>query len=200
VSHKLEPVPNNFKGENNMPIRSILTRSMAAASWLAVPSLVQAGVDAFVTVGPLATPVPTVSGYLLIVLGLLLAVIAFRTLRNNQGAHKLLGILVLGGGLIISGIGVDRTIAGNIQNTITVETDGCTSDADLKYDGSFDVDATLENKCGNPIEIKGFASSDCNRIVGGVLDKTNAGCKQGQVLAVDEVCTYLPKCPPPPPD
>ena len=174
-----------------MPLRSILTRSMAAASLLAVPSLVHAGGNSIVTVGPLATPVPTASGYLLIVLGLLLAVIAFRTLRNNQGAHKLLGILVLGGGLVISGIGVDRTIAGNIQQTLPVEEAACTSDTDLQYNSQRDVDVTLENKCGNLIEIKGFSTTRCS---GSSLDTENAGCKEGQVLAKDGVCTFLPKC------
>jgi IPTL-CTERM motif len=170
-----------------MRLRSSLSRSILVTGLLAVPSAVQASASATVIVGPLAAaPVPTVSGYLLIVLGLLLAVIAFRTLRNNQGAQKLLGVLVLGGGLIISGVGVDRTLA-NPENVIA-EGAVCTSDGPISYSPFYLSNRGLQNSCNNPIEIKGFSGNGCQ------LDTANANCKQGQVLAEGEVCTYLPKC------
>lgn len=171
-----------------MPLRSSLSRSITVTGLLAASSAVQAGGEiAFVTVGPLATsPVPSMSGYLLIVLGLLLAVIAFRTLRNNPGAHKLLGVLVLGGGLVIGGVGVDQALAS--PTNVIAEGEACTSDNAIGYSANFQHNRGLQNSCNNPIEIKGFSSSDCD------LDEANANCKQGQVLAEGEICSYLPKC------
>jgi hypothetical protein len=178
-----------------MLLRSIITRSMAVTSLLVLSSLAQAGVQATVTVGPFAAPpisaapVPTLSGYLLIVLGLLLAVIAFRTLRNNRGAQKILSVLVLGGGLIISGIGVDRTLA--TPQTVSAQGAVCNADGPINYfpGGS----RALQNLCNNSIEIKGF-SSGCTF----GLDTANANCKQGQVLREGESCSYLPQCNNPP--
>jgi hypothetical protein len=177
-----------------MLLRSIVTRSMAVPCLLVVSSLAQAGSPGIVTVGPLAekaTSVPALSGNLLIVLGLLLAVIAVRTLRNNRGAQKLLSILVLGGGLIISGIGVDRTLA--VSPTVFATGAVCNADGPISYSPAGDV--TLQNNCSNSIEIKSFSAS-CSF----GLNTVDAGCQKGQVLTAGGACSFLPTCnsaPPP---
>jgi hypothetical protein len=176
-----------------MLLRFIITRCLSVVSLLVVSSLVQAGSpsSSAVIVGPLATSsVPTLSGNLLIVLGLLLAVIAARTLRNNQGAQKLLSILVLGGGLIISGIGVDRTMA-IVVNTVTATGSVCTQTGPLQYTAS--VNTKLQNDCTNSIAIKGF-STNCTY----GLNTATAVCKQGDVLTAGSSCSYLPLCNIPP--
>jgi hypothetical protein len=167
--------------------RSIITRSMAVTSLLVLSSLAQAQAIGYVTVGPLAaTQVPTLSGYLLIVLGLLLAVIAFRTLRSNRGAQKILSILVLGGGLIISGIGVDRTLATAGPIIETAEGTDCTAGGDIRY-GADEGPTNLLNGCGNSLVISDIYSEDCT------LDTSTAGCQVKNVLLAGDSCS-LPQC------
>ena len=176
-----------------MLLRSSITLSMALSSFLVVSSLAQAGSSStvIVTVGPLATSsVPTLSGNLLIVLGLLLSVIAARTLRNQRGAQKLLSLLVLGGGLIVSGIGADRTLA-IIENVLSAKGTVCTEPGELPgYNGAFNSAPTkLQNDCASSIKIIGF-SSPC----GTDLATGSAGCKVNDVLTAGSSCSYLPQC------
>jgi hypothetical protein len=163
---------------------------MAVPLLLVMSSLAQAGLPGIVTVGPLAlaeeaNSVPALSGNLLIVLGLLLAVIAVRTLRSNRRAQKLLSILVLGGGLIISGIGVDRTLA--VSPTVFATGAVCNADGPISYSPL--VDFTLQNNCSNSIEIKNFSAS-CPF----GLNTVDAGCQKGQVLTAGSACSFLPIC------
>jgi len=170
-----------------MLLRSILRHCLSVPCLLVVSSLAQASGTATVVVGPLATSVPTLSGILLIVLGMLLAVIAFRTLPNNEGAQRLLSILVLGGGLIISGVGVDRTLA--VPDTLPASGGVCTQAGPLPSYYPY-VDIRLQNDCGNSIQIIDFRDDDCP--IG--LDEDAANCKRGQVLTSGSSCSFLPKC------
>ena len=174
-----------------MRLRLVLKNCLAFGVCSALPSLVQAAAQATVTVGPFTgEPVPTLSGNLQIALGLLLAVIAFRMLKNQRGAQKLFSLLVLGGGLVISGIGVDRTLAVVDPNLVPAAGAVCTQAGPLPYN-PFE-DSTLENQCANAIEIKSIIAPECAD-----FDTESANCKVGQVLTATgpgSSCAYLPKC------
>ena len=58
--------------------------------------------------------VPTMTDGLLIALGMLLAVIAIRALKGQMVHQKILSILLLGGGLLIGGLGVERSFATQV--------------------------------------------------------------------------------------
>ncbi|GHD23284.1 hypothetical protein GCM10007052_35830 [Halioglobus japonicus] len=58
-----------------------------------------------------AAPIPVMDSVLFIVLGLVLVVIAMRFVQKSKGAQKLLSIAVLGTGLLVGGLGAERTIA-----------------------------------------------------------------------------------------
>ena len=62
-----------------------------------------------VTIGPVdaaSVAVPTMSSSLMIGLGLLLAIIALRALKQYGGAAKVLCLAIFGGGLVVGGIGI----------------------------------------------------------------------------------------------
>lgn len=171
--------------------RLALKRFLVVAGCLSLPSLAQAAAQASVTVGPFTgTPVPALNGNLQIVLGLLLAAIAFRTLQSRRPAQKLLSLLVLGGGLIVSGFGVDRTLALVDPNLVPAAGAVCTQTGPLPYN-PFE-DSTLANQCANAIEIKSITAPGCID-----FDTENANCKVGQVLTAtgpESSCAFLPKC------
>lgn len=68
-----------------------------------------------------ATAVPTMSGNILIALGLIMAVIALRFL-GGRAQQKALSLTILGAGLAIGGLGVQETLA---TSSIYVSNDEC---------------------------------------------------------------------------
>ena len=83
-----------------------------------------------------ATPVPTTSDALLVVLGLLLVVVAVRALQSSRGVQKLMSVVVMGGGLVLGGIGVDNTVATVAEYTIPDEGSPCSGGTlDVGYPG-----------------------------------------------------------------
>ena len=62
----------------------------------------------------MAASIPTMTDGLLIALGLLLAVIAIRALKGQLVHQKILSILLLGGGLLVGGLGVERSFATQV--------------------------------------------------------------------------------------
>jgi hypothetical protein len=137
--------------------------AMATFSMVALPSLAQAGGGnaAFnITFGAAAAgsvnAVPVLSNTLLIALGLLLVVVAVRTLHANKGAQKFLSVALMAGGLAIGGFGVDRTIADPVPFVFgTVEGDlPCEDDAEVEYNPR---DAgTVINNCDTPATVTPF--------------------------------------------
>ncbi|MDH4042637.1 MAG: midcut-by-XrtH protein [Gammaproteobacteria bacterium] len=160
-----------------------LVRTLATAGLFIISSVAQASITGSVTVGPYAASVPTLSGTMLLVLGLLLAVLALRLLRDQRGAHKLLSWVILGGGLVIGGVGAERAYAP--PPGIVVAEPYCTTEGAINY---YEYEQTpLMNACPNAIQIKRISAS-CQ------LDYAAAGCKQGQVLAPGASCNDLPRC------
>lgn len=182
-----------------MLANSCIPRILSVASLFMVSSLAQAGSSGGVIVAPgavgagaaTATSVPTLSSSLLIVLGILLAVVAFRTLRSNNNAQKLLSILVMGGGLVLGGFGVDRVIAD--LGPVTISEGACSAETMIPYNtaGNAEIRA-LQNDCPGPMEVKGFATPHCPPEE---FDLSSADCKAGAVLPADGgQCSSLPKC------
>ena len=162
-----------------------IIHTSAFAGLFLASSLVQAGTQTSVIVGPASVNVPTLNGSMLVALGLLLAVIAVRVLRSKQGTHRLLSWLVLGVGLIVGGIGVQRSEALT-SGSVTAEGAVCAADGPVFYNPLGDV--VLNNACSNRIEIKSFSVPiNCTL-------ETDAGCKQGQVLEAGASCSFLPRC------
>lgn len=164
-------------------------RLSVLAALVLAPSLASAGVpSASVIVGPpsataaaaaaAVVAVPTLTDSLLVVLGLLLIVVAVRTLQSQRGAHKLLSVLVLGGGLVVGGVGVERAVA---SITVTASGDVCTADGSIPYDPG--VYSSLGNGCPNIIEIKEFMEPEETSCV---LDYDSAGCAVGDQLAAKD--------------
>lgn len=87
----------DYKREKNMT-----RNSCKRVGLFGVPALLAATSDAFagmgggtIVYGPPAESIPTLSGTMLIVLGLFLAVLAFRVLRNHSGGLPLASIVAL---------------------------------------------------------------------------------------------------------
>lgn len=79
--------------------------------------------------GPVATPVPTLSGPILIILALLLATIGYRILRQkNNHAGRMMTLSLIAIGALASGIGgvklIDDAYASFIPETDLVEASG----------------------------------------------------------------------------
>ncbi len=181
-----------------MLLTSRITPYLTVISLIGVSSLVQAQAQAItsgVSLQPVASAaaVPALGSGLLIVLGLLLAVIAARTLRSDKTAQKLLSVAVLGGGLMLSGLGVDRALAAIAISEAIISGDGCTNPHVIPYT-SDSTDTMLINECPNSMKIEGFLVGGCNSEAGYALDLASANCKVGQVLSSGGSCEYLPRC------
>lgn len=102
-------------GKNTkMNTKRTLTKIIGASIVGAISPLTLAGNPPSVliaAVDPAVAAVPTMSSSLMIGLGLLLAIIAARALKQYGGVTKLLCLVTLGGGLAIGGIGVERSMA-----------------------------------------------------------------------------------------
>jgi hypothetical protein len=165
--------------------------TLFASALLALPSLVQAGTATTgsftftpgAAAASTATAVPALSDALLVALGLLLVVIAIRTLKANRGYQKFLSIAVLAGGLVIGGLGAETSIATIFD--YTAGEDGISCDEPTTVDpyqsASCDrVPPTLTNGCpvaGSVVNTVG----DCPR--GG--EKIEGNC---DVLDPEGVC------------
>lgn len=133
-------------------------RLMLAAALLPLSSGALAGTpSATVTYLPSslvsATAVPAMSNSLLIVLGLLLAVIAFRTLKGRAGYQKALSVVLLGGGLVVGGMGVERTIA---TTSVYAGKGGCESGDTISFDANNPSDnrsVYFYNECKGPVTL-----------------------------------------------
>jgi len=166
---------------------------LAIPAVLGLPTIAHASNPITVVVGPtlqaaaVAVPVPTMTENLLIALGLLLMVFAFRALRNRQGAQKLLSLLLLGGGVAIAGLGVERTMAVDAGGTVTAEGSPCTTSGPLPVYYPEGGEWTLENTCPNDITIISITGGGCTP--GGTYS-----CAVDDVLEPAGTCTLPNAC------
>lgn len=136
-----------------------LKTTSAAVAGILVGSIfspvVLASVPASVTVGAVgSTAVPTMSDGLMIGLGLLLAMIALRALKQYGGTARMMCLAVFGGGLAISAIGVDNSMA--TYSGVSSESSACDGGTETivtgrPYDANY-----LQNHCAGAIQVKSY--------------------------------------------
>ena len=133
----------------------------AALALLALAPVSHAGTPGGVILGPAsATAVPTLSPAILIALGVVLAVIALRVLRNNGGAQKIVSIALLGSGVLLGGFGVERTLATSAATLADADCDTATITVNLQnLRGISSAENTVSNQCGRDLRIVEYTFS-----------------------------------------
>ncbi|KZX58618.1 hypothetical protein A3709_18095 [Halioglobus sp. HI00S01] len=132
-------------------------------------------------------PVPVMDDLLLIVVGLMLMAVAFRSLRNSKGAQKLLSIAALGGSLTLVGMGADRTIAiGIMDNPIAPTCEG----GDITGSDATTANS-VTNNCESDQEILNIESEtvnfeECTELQ--VRPENEGTCEAGLTLVPGESC------------
>jgi hypothetical protein len=118
---------------------SLFTLDVQAGA--SVPGTISLGPASAAPVTP-ATPVPFMDSSLLIVLGIMLLVISYRFLRQNKTAHKVLSVVLLGGGLAVGGLGVEKSVA--VGPTIKMVAPDCESTV-ISFEGR--EPTVIDNDC-----------------------------------------------------
>ncbi|MFT4518821.1 MAG: hypothetical protein ACI9JM_001206 [Halioglobus sp.] len=101
-----------------------------------------------------ATAVPTMTDGILIALGLMLVVIALRAFQGQQASQKFLSVLILGGGLLVGGLGVDRTLA--TQSPVTPTENECTQGGTVALNEGFRSGNKFTNNCPAAMTITAY--------------------------------------------
>jgi len=155
---------------------------ISATVLIATSSIAHAGSTTVFDFSLVTAPsnVPVLSDALLVVLGLLMAVIAVRTLRSGGAYQKYLSIVVLAGGLVVGGVGVDRSMA-TAQTDFIFGGDGgapCEDATGINYYNS----PSVTNSCEQPAQIVPRLINEqlerCYDLVGGTCGvlQPNASC------------------------
>ncbi len=131
-------------------------------------SMAYAGSSTGVTLGPpgggppgggggVTAAVPAMSTALMIAMGLLLAVIALRFLKQKGATQKVLSIAFLSGGLVLAGLGVDQATATTTASIPEVS-DLCSGATELVSGGrSGQGGGQLMNGCDSAtLEVKSY--------------------------------------------
>lgn len=150
-------------------------------------SLVSVGAQAgelgtgYVSFIPTNIGVPTLSNSMLVLLGVLMAVIAVRVIRSGSGAmNKIAGTVLVIGGVISSGYGIDSTLA---SGSITVTGSACTTGDTRSFPPTYSN--TFFNECSGSVTITEI-ELPCKEIVTGT-------CKVGGIVGAKNSC-QLPFC------
>lgn len=145
--------------------------------WIVVPLLflvsgaAMASSQGSVSYAPgVAAQVPTMTDGLLITLGLLLMVIAARTFAANRNYQKIASIALLGGGLAVGGLGVERTLA--TQAPVTPSGSECSNGGSTVIQEVFRSDTQFTNGCPNVMTITGY---DLPCTEGDLIDRAPVG-------------------------
>jgi len=135
--------------------RRFAGRSLAVLSFLAAPAAF-AGSPGGVTLGPASpTAVPAMTPAILVALGLLLAVIAVRVLRQSGVAQRVLSVCLLGVASVLGALGVERSVA---TGAVPVSDAGCDSaTVQVGYWRNLnDNQNAVRNDCGRDLEILSY--------------------------------------------
>tara|TARA_R110001599_G_scaffold3596_4_gene19838 strand:- start:20065 stop:20634 length:570 start_codon:yes stop_codon:yes gene_type:complete len=127
----------------------------AALALLALAPVSHAGTPGGVILGPAsATAVPTLTPSTLIALGVVLAVIALRVLRQNGGAQKIVSIALLGSGALLGGFGVERTLATSAATLADATCETATINVSFgNLRGFNSSENTVNNQCGRDLQV-----------------------------------------------
>ena len=112
--------------------------------------------------GLATTPVPALSDGLLIALGLLLAVIALRTIRQKVVYQKILSFTLLACGLVVGGMGVERSVA-TTATPIMEESNLCGGGtANISFTRGISNPTMVQNSCETTVlEVLGYTGLPC---------------------------------------
>lgn len=110
-----------------------------------IPVAAVAGPPPVVVVGGSAVGIPTLTPTMTIALGLLLIVVGMRFLKQHGGAQKVLSLLLMGGGLALGLVAVERPQASSFG--FFEGSTACNGGQQSIGPGSAFADIDLENGC-----------------------------------------------------
>ena len=153
----------------------------SALALLAATSDAFAGGGGTIVYGPPAASIPTLSGTMLIVLGLLFAVMAFRVLRNFPGGRPLASIVALSvAGLSgVSGINVIRDAYAAVSYEMTQPNGGSL------FIGAEEIDVPVSNATGRTQQIKSLNPDTYCSIV---APSSSPACTPGALVPDGNSC------------
>jgi len=142
--------------------------------------------------GPPAESIPTLSGTMLIVLGLLFAVLAFRVLRNYPGGRPLASIVALSiAGLSgVSGVKVMQEAYAIVNYPMTQSNGGSI------HIGTVGFEVPVDNTTGRAQQIKSVTPDTFCSVV---APSSSPACVPGVVVPNGNACWVQWTCTPPPP-
>ncbi len=141
---------------------------LVAGASLGFSQMAFAGSSVIVNLGAegSAQAVPVLANGLLIALGILLAVVAFRFFSTNQGLRRMMCVAVMAGGGLLASWGVEKTVASVLVLPVPGEDPICTSG------GTYALDTQSQ---GAPVEIE----NQCESATLEVLSYENLNCQNG---------------------
>ena len=171
----------------NKLIHSFVFRGLVASLLSLLSFSAWAGSVGTITYGPVvaSTPVPTMSGVMLVMLALLLATIAYRILRqkeNNAGRMMVLSLLAVGA--LASGLG-GITLIDDAYAPSGIPLTNPGGDTLLLYSGT----TSYINDTGAVTEILGRTA-----VQGCAFQSIIEECTIGKQLAADEICNLALFC------
>ncbi|EED36025.1 hypothetical protein NOR51B_1973 [Luminiphilus syltensis NOR5-1B] len=96
------------------------------------------------------------SSGVLIALGIVLAVVAIRVLKHSAINQRIAGAVVLGGGLLAVGLGVQDTLATGTFLNVSGNSCSSTSTINVMSSTILEEGNSIENQCSIDIEIKSY--------------------------------------------
>lgn len=177
-------------------LKSIVLASTATTATLtAAPVFAQLGNTGVITYKGLeAMAVPLMSGPMMAALGLLLAMLAFRGLRLNQGAKRIGGVVVLvAGSISLSLVGIKdlRALMWPILNPDP----SCQGEHSIPF-APHGIFSEFKNNCPNPLYLKEVATNCGDGYVEAPSGQTPE-CQAEQVIqggysCFTKQCNYSP--------
>ena len=128
---------------------------------------------------PVQIGVPTLGNGMLVILGVLMAVIALRVIGSGQGAlNKIASVTILSSGLLLSGYGIENSIAGG--SSVNASGGNCGTGATLRYDPN--VFQNFNNQCSIPVFITDTSVSCYDSAV------EERGCSENDIIEPGSSC------------
>ncbi len=139
---------------------------VAGAVLFGLSQTAAAGVNVIINLGAdgSAQAVPALGNGLLIALGILLAVIAYRFSVSNRGVQRMLSVAVLAGGTLLAVWGAERTVAGYLVVPVPPEDPVCSSGGTYALDtgSSLGIPVDIENQCESAtLTVLSYENLDC---------------------------------------
>jgi hypothetical protein len=172
------------------PMNRFACKTLSLIAVLAFAPLAWAGSPVTITYGPLASSIPALSGWMLGIMGVLLALLAYRGLRNRRVDNKLASLV----GLAIAG----ATLATTADFTKEAQATGC-SDPNMcsLNGGTINVGcgtSTVHNMSAQAQEIKVIRVYPPNE--SSPAPTYSGTCQEHAVVPVNGSCSITVVCEP----